>query len=54
MFDCPFKKDTEQSHDSAQYETARNLTLRSIILRGIILRGTSEKYEYLVKNENKN
>ena len=49
MFDCPFKKDTEQSHDSAQYETARNLTLRSIILRG-----TSEKYEYLCKNENKN
>ena len=30
----PFKKDTEKSHDSAQYDTKRNLTLRSIILRG--------------------
>ena len=26
MFDCPFKKDTEKSHDSAQYDTALNLT----------------------------
>ena len=40
--DCPFKKDTEKSLDSAQYDTARNLTLRSIILRR-----TSVKYEYL-------
>ena len=39
----------EKSHDSAQYDTAQNLTLRSIILRG-----TSEKLEYLGKNETKN
>ena len=41
------KKDTEKSHDSAQYHTARNLTLRSMILLG-----TSEKHQYLGKNEN--
>ena len=38
----------EKSHDSAQYDTAQNLTPRSIILRG-----TSEKLEYLSKNETK-
>ena len=32
--DCPFKKDTEKSLDSAQYHTARNLTQRSMILSG--------------------
>ena len=47
-FDCPLKKDTERSNDSAQQDTARNLTPRSIILRG-----TSEKYEYLGENETK-
>ena len=31
------KKDTEKSHDSAQYDTAQNLTLRSIILREVNL-----------------
>ena len=33
-FDCPLKKDTEKSNESAQYHTAWNLTPRSIILRG--------------------
>ena len=54
----PFKKDTEKSHDSAQYDieldsaqyhTAQNLTPRSIILCG-----TPEKYEYLGENKTKN
>ena len=40
--DYPFKRDTEKSHDSAQYDTVRNLTPRRMILRR-----TSEKYEYL-------
>ena len=31
--DCPLKKDTEMSLDSAQYDTAWNLTRRSMILR---------------------
>ena len=34
LFDCPYKKDTEKSIDSAQYDTAQNLTPRSMILRG--------------------
>ena len=46
MLDCPLKKDTEKSLDSAQYDTAQNLTQRSIILRG-----TLKKFEYLGKNE---
>ena len=41
-------KDTEKTHDSAQYNTARNLTPRRMIMRG-----TSEKLEYLSKNETK-
>ena len=41
-----FKKDTEKSHGSAQYDSVRNLTPRSIILGG-----TSEKLEYLGENE---
>ena len=31
--DCPFKYDTENSNDSAQYDTVQNLTPRSMILR---------------------
>ena len=49
MFDCPFKKDTEKSLYSAQYDTARNLTQRSMILRG-----TSEKLIYFGENDTKN
>ena len=41
-----FKKDTEKSHGSVQYDSVRNLTPRSIILGG-----TSEKLEYLGENE---
>ena len=33
-FDCSFKKDTEKSLDSAQYDTVQNLTPRSMILWG--------------------
>ena len=32
LLDFPFKKDTEKSLDSAQYDTERNLTQRSMIL----------------------
>ena len=47
--DCPFKKDTEKSLDSAQYDTAQNLTLRSMIMHG-----TSKQFEYFGENETKN
>ena len=46
LLDCPLKKDTEKSLDSAQYDTAQNLTQFSMILRG-----TLKKFEYLGKNE---
>ena len=46
LFDCPFKKDTEKSLDSGQYDTSQNLTPRSMILRG-----TLKKFEYLGENE---
>ena len=49
LFDCPFKKDTEKSLDSAQYDTARNLTQRSMILCG-----ASKKFECLGENKTKN
>ena len=49
LFDCPFKKVTEKSLDSAQYDTAQNFIPRSMILRG-----TSKKFEYLGENETKN
>ena len=26
LLNCPFKKDSEKSHDSAQYDTVQNLT----------------------------
>ena len=48
LLDCPFKKDTEKSLDSAQYDTERNLTQRSMILHG-----TSKKFEYLGENVTK-
>ena len=48
LFDCPFKKDTEKSHDSTQYDAAHNLTPPRIILRGAL-----EKFEYLGENETK-
>ena len=49
--DWLFKKDTEKSLDSAQYDTgtARNLTPRRMILRR-----TLKKFEYLGENETKN
>ena len=37
LLDCPFKKDSEKSLDSAQYHTAQNLTPRSMILREVNL-----------------
>ena len=46
LLDCPLKKDTEKSLDSAQYHTARTLTQLSMILRG-----TSKKFEYLGENK---
>ena len=49
LLDCPFKKDTEKSLDSAQYHTEQNLTPHSMILRRVNL----EKREYLGKNETK-
>ena len=51
---CPFKKDTEKSHESAHYDSAQYHTARNLTPCSIILGGTPEKYEYLGESETKN